>query len=111
MQDLVDLDRYPVDRGEAAVDQAERCQRDLANTGMFNLEGFVRPEAMWRVAEEIIPITSSTAFTHQRRHNVYFLEKVRGLREDHPALARFQTINHMLCGDQITNTIIKRIYE
>jgi hypothetical protein len=111
MQDLLDLDRYPVDRGDGAAELAERCRRDLAGTGMFNLEGFVRPEAIRRAVEEIIPLASSAAFTHQRWHNVYFLKEVPGLREDHPALTRFQTINHTLCGDQLTGSIIERIYE
>jgi hypothetical protein len=111
MQDLLDLDRYPVDRGDVAVRLAERCRRDLASTGMFNLEGFVRPEAIRRAVEEIIPLASSAAFTHQRWHNVYFLKNVPGLREDHPALTRFQTINHTLCGDQLMGSIIERIYE
>jgi hypothetical protein len=110
MHDLLDLDRYPVDGGDAAAALAERCRRDLANTGMFNLEGFVRPEAIRRAAQEIIPLASS-AFTHQRQHNVYFLEKLQGLPQDHPALTRFQTINHTLCGDQLAGSIIERIYE
>jgi hypothetical protein len=110
MEDLLDLDRYPVDRGDAATELAERCRRDLANTGMFNLEGFVRQEAIRRAAEQIIGLTPA-AFTHRRWHNVYFLEKVPGLRDDHPALTRFQTINHTLCGDQLTGSIIERIYE
>lgn len=111
MQDLLDLDRYPVDRREAAAELAERCRRDLARTGMFNLDGFVRPDAIRRAVEEIAPLTSTAAFTHQRSHNVYFLKEVPGLRDDHPALTRFQTINHTLCGDQLAGSIIERIYE
>src|ERR1700734_2775198 len=88
MQDLLDLDRYPVDRGDGAAELAERCRRDLASTGMFNLEGFVRPEAIRRAVEEIIPLASTAAFTHHRGHNIYFLKEVPGLREDHPALTQ-----------------------
>jgi hypothetical protein len=111
MQDLIDLDQYPLDGGDAAAELAERCRCDLAKTGMFNLHGFIRPEAIRRAAQEIAPLASSNAFTHQRWHNVYFLEKVPGLREDHPALTRFRTINHTLCGDQLAGSIIERIYE
>jgi hypothetical protein len=111
MQDLLDLDRYPIDRADVAVELAERCRRDLSDTGMFNLEGFVRPDAIRRAIEEIAPLTASAAFTHQRSHNVYFLKEVPGVREDHPALIRFQTINHTLCGDQLAGSIIERIYE
>jgi len=111
MQDLLDLDRYPVDREDAASELIERCRADLANTGMFNLEGFVRPEAILRAAQEITPLTSSASFTHERSHNVYFLDKVAGLSENHPALTRFRTINHTLCADQLTGSIIEQIYE
>jgi hypothetical protein len=112
MQDLLDLDRYPVDREDAAAAELiERCRCDLANTGMFNLEGLVRPEAILRAAQEITPLTLSASFTHQRSHNVYFLDKVAGLPENHPALTRFQTTNHTLCADQLTGSIIERIYE
>ena len=111
MQDLLDLERYPIDREDAAAELAERCRRDLADTGMFNLDGFVRPEAVRRAVEQISPLTSGAAFTHQRSHNVYFLEKVPGLRDDHPALRRFQTINHTLCGDQLAGSIVECIYE
>jgi hypothetical protein len=111
MRDLLDLDRYPVDCDDAAVELAGRCRRDLADTGMFNLDGFVRPEAIRRAVGEVSPLAASAAFTHQRSHNVYFLEKVQGLREDHPALTRFQTINHTVCGDQLAGSIIERIYE
>jgi hypothetical protein len=111
MQDLLDLDRYPIDRGGAAAELAERCRCDLARTGMFNLEGFVRPEAIRRAVGEIIPLAATAAFTHQRWHNVYFLKEVPGLREDHPALTRFETINHTLCGDQLAGSVIERIYE
>ena len=111
MQDLLDLDRYPIDQGDATAELAERCRRDLANTGMFNLDGFVRPAAIQQAVEEIAPLTANAAFTHQRSHNVYFLKEVPGLHQDHPALTRFQTINHTLCGDQLTGSIIERIYE
>ena len=111
MQELLDLDRYPIDRGEPAAGLVERCRGDLAATGMFNLDGFVRSEALGRAVEEIAPLTSSAAFTHERLHNVYFLKAVPGLREDHPALTRFQTINHTVCGDQLAGSIVERIYE
>ncbi len=111
MQDLLDLDRYPIDRADAIAELAERCRCDLAATGMFNLEGFVRPAAIRRALEEIVPLASDAAFTHQRSHNVYFLKEVPGVHQDHPALTRFQTINHTLCGDQLSGSIVERIYE
>jgi hypothetical protein len=113
MTDILDLERYPIDRldGAGARDLIARCRRELAAGGMFNLEGLVRPEAIERCAAELRPRLASEAFTHERRHNVYFLKEVAGLAPDHPALRMVETINHTLCGDQIGNTIVNSIYE
>lgn len=108
--DLLDLDRYPIDRPDRAVELIERCRRDLARGGMFNLDGFVRSDAIGRAAEEIVPLTSC-AYTHERDHNVYFLKEVPGIAPQHPALTRFHTINHTLCADQLAGTVVERIYE
>jgi hypothetical protein len=111
MRDVLDLDRYPIDQADAAAELIQQCRSDLATHGMFNLEGFVLPGAIERAAQEIAPLALREGFTHQRSHNVYFLDTVTGLSEDHPALTRFQTINHTLCGDQLTGSIVERIYE
>ena len=43
MRDILDLDRYPLDKpGSAAwLDLVSQCRADLAHDGMFNLDGFV----------------------------------------------------------------------
>lgn len=107
---LLDLERYPIDRPARAIELVERCRHDLARTGMFNLEGFVRGDAIRRAAEEILPLTSG-AYTHERDHNVYFLKELPGVPAEHPALTRFHTINHTLCADQLAGTLVERIYE
>jgi hypothetical protein len=72
MRDLLDLDRYPVDRlGSPASDGlVASCQAELAAHGMFNLPGFVRREAIDRAAAELRPLIDTVAFTHRRSHNV-----------------------------------------
>ena len=113
MRELLDLDRYPLDRPETQpyLDLVATCQRDLATNGMFNLDGFVRPGAIAQAAAEVRPLSATVSYTHQRSHNVYFLDHVDGVAADHPALTRFDTINHTLCDDQLTRTIVHRIYE
>lgn len=111
MRDILDLDRYPIDQPHRLESLVRRCQAELAREGMYNLEGLVRPEAIGRAAAEIGPRAAADSYTHARRHNVYFRDRVDGLEEGHPALARFQTINHTLCGDQLADTIVGRIYE
>lgn len=113
MNDLLDLERFPVDRLDCAATTAliARCRRELGEHGMFNLDGFVRPLAIRQAAAEIQALCTAASYTHQRSHNVYFEERIEGLPADHGALRRFDTINHTLCGDQLDRTIVQRIYE
>jgi len=113
MRDILDLDRYPVDRPQSPAYAAllHQCRADLDAHGMFNLDGFVRQSAIERAASEILPLAATRSYTHQRQHNVYFVDKVPGLAADHPALRRFDTIHHTLCDDQLGGTIVHQIYE
>ena len=113
MQEILDLERYPVDRlGTSAGDAlVASCRADLATEGMFNLPGFVRPDVIARAAAQLVPLIDSVAFTHRRSHNVYFKREVAGLAPDHPALRQFDTISQTLCADQIAATIIGQIYD
>jgi len=113
MRTLLDLDRYPIDRPESpeTIRLVERCQADLAAQGMFNLEGFVRAEAIERAVTEVEPLMDSASYRHARRHNVYFKKDIPGLAADHPALKQFETVNYTLCGDQLAGTVVERIYE
>jgi hypothetical protein len=113
MRDLLDLDRYPIDRPDSpeCARLAERCRADLGAHGMFNLEGFVRPESIARAVSEVEPLMDSAGYRHARRHNVYFKDTVPGLAADHPALIQFETVNYTLCADQLAGTVVDRIYE
>ena len=113
MLDLLDLERFPIDRPEsdACIDLVETCREALARDGMFNLDGFVRAEAIARVAEELTPLTDSLSFHQSRAHNVYFLKSIPGVPDDHPALAKAVTSSHTLCDDQMPDSIIHAIYE
>jgi len=113
MKDVLDLQRYPLDRpaSPAYEDLVHECRRHMAADGMFNLHGLVRPAAIERAAREIQPRSERMAFTHQRQHNVYFQDSVAGLPTNHGALRRFDTIHHTLCDDQLADTLIHEIYE
>jgi hypothetical protein len=113
MNDVLDLGRFPLDRpGSSAFEVlVGTCRRDMEANGMFNLDGLVRPAAIARAVREIQPRSERMAYTHQRRHNVYFEDSVEGLPADHGALRRFDTIHHTLCDDQLAGTLIHEIYE
>lgn len=112
MQDILDLDHYPLDRpgSPAWLDLVARSKADLAANGMFNLEGLMRPAAVTRAMAEVAPIMERLSFVHRRQHNIYFRKEVPGLAADHPALRMVDTINHTVCGDQLEQTVIDWIY-
>ncbi len=113
MHDILDLEQYPLDalstpRGQSLL---EGCRRGLTEQGMFNLEGFLRPEALERCLAEVKPPLEASAFTHSRSHNIYFKKEVADVPPEHPALKQFETVNHTICADQIPGSIVCRIYE
>jgi len=103
MNDLLDLDRYPLHALDAAAGRSlvEACRDSLERDGMFTLRGLLRPAALEQMLPQILERLDGESFTHARRHNIYFDDDSRGLAADHPALAQVETINHTLCGDQI----------
>jgi hypothetical protein len=113
MRESLDLDRHPIDRpGTAAYESLmERCRAEIERDGMFNLEEFVLPEVIRSVAAELAPLALSHSSTHAREHNVYFLRRIEGLADSHPALRKFKTINHTLCDDQLRHTFVHELYE
>ncbi|MDE2386045.1 MAG: 2OG-Fe(II) oxygenase [Alphaproteobacteria bacterium] len=113
MHDILDLDRYPLHKPGSPewLALVERCKQDLSREAMFNLEGFVKPEALKRALAEVKPVMETLSFTHKRRHNVYFRKEVPGISEGHPALNMVDTINHTVCADQIPQSVVLWIYE
>ncbi|MFM2356339.1 MAG: hypothetical protein RLZZ528_2075 [Pseudomonadota bacterium] len=111
MQDIIDLDAYPLDRPDTQASQAlvNRCRRALDRDGMFDLAGFIRPKALLQALDEV-RARDNAGFTHAREHNIYFRKEVPGISPDHPALRTFRTVNHTLCADQIGG-ILERLYE
>jgi hypothetical protein len=112
MQDLIDLKTYPLDQpgSPAYAALVARCKADLAQDGMFDLAGFLRPAAVTEAVADLTPRAETEAFRHSRQHNIYFRKEIPGLPEDHPALRKFETVNHTLCGDQVGG-VMQRLYE
>ena len=108
----LDLDRFPLEDLEAPAGRelVETCRRELSARGRFNLEGFVRPRALERCVAELAPLFESAAFNHKRSHNIYFDDGLTDLPADHPALRRFETVNHTVCADQIPDSLLCRLY-
>jgi len=113
MKQLLDLDRYPIDDLQSAPGQelVQSCRQALADQGMFNLVGLVRPGAITRCVDDVAPIFATDAFLHKRRHNIYFQDAIPGLDANHPALTLFDTTNRTVCADQFPDSTLCEIYE
>ncbi|TIT36083.1 MAG: 2OG-Fe(II) oxygenase [Mesorhizobium sp.] len=113
MEDILDLDRYPLDReGSPEWDRlVEQSLAALAADGMFNLEGFLRPGIAEQAVREIKPVMDTRSHVHKRLHNIYFKPSIPELAPDHPALRKVETISHTVCADQIPGSTVMAIYE
>ena len=113
MKDILDLDRYPLDREGSAEWQrlVEQSVEALRADGMFNLEGFLRPGIAEKAVREIKPVMDTRSHVHKRMHNIYFKPSIPELAPDHPALRKVETISHTVCADQIPESTVLAIYE
>jgi hypothetical protein len=113
VEQAIDLERYPIDRpdSDSYRDMIARCRRELARDGMFNLIGFLKPEAIALGVSQVKPVLERESFTHTREHNIYFKPKIDGLPPDHPALNKVRTTNHTICTDQLAGSLVRSVYE
>ena len=113
MQDILDLDRFPLHQpdSQAYRELVQRCQYELADNGLFNLEGLVKSSALEEMVGSILPVMETDSFTHSRSHNIYFKKSIPELAKDHQALLEFTTVNHTVCADQIPDNLLIKIYE
>jgi hypothetical protein len=65
---------------------------------MFNPAGARQRDVIDRCAAELEPLIDTVAYTHKRRHNIYFRTNIDGLAPDHPALHQRDTINPHLAA-------------
>jgi len=110
---LIDLQTYPLNQPDSPAWQAlvQRCCAELDGVGMFELPGFLKAQALADCVAAITPRMASASAEIRRDHNIYFLDRVEGLPEDHPALKKITTINHTLCADQLRDTPLTQVYE
>lgn len=88
-----------------------QCRKDLDDKGMYELPGFIRNDALQVAANKILPRMADDSVEIRREHNIYFLDKIEGLADDHPALKKMWTRNHTLCADQLIDTPLTDVYE
>lgn len=104
MTPQIDTDRYPIDRpGPARAALVAQARAELADRGMFSLDGFLPGAA--GIAAGLAPKVRTEGFLHRRRHNIYFRTDVPGLPPGHPALSEVETVSRTLCADQLAGPL------
>ena len=113
MKNILDLDRYPIDKEGSKEWHAlvDRAVAELDTQGMFNLQGFLRPDAVQKLVDQVKPVMDTQSYNHKRFHNIYFQPNIPGLEPNHPALRKVETISHTLCADQILDSVVMSIYQ
>ncbi len=108
----LNLEQYPLHLPGTPAYAAlvHQCQDDLANQGMFNLNGFVPPAVVDQILSEVQPLVDEVSFVHKRQHNVFFLPTLEDIGPDHPAAQEFETSNRPVCGDQLSHCPLTDIY-
>ncbi|MEX0286484.1 MAG: 2OG-Fe(II) oxygenase [Paracoccaceae bacterium] len=113
MKHLLNLDTYPLDRPDSPeyTTLVAKCRADIEADGMFNLPGFFQPGVAQSAADAVKPKMDAESFLHAREHNIYFKDEMPGIDDTHPAMAKRQTINHTLTGDQLDGNPVIEVYE
>ncbi|MDH3754723.1 MAG: hypothetical protein OEU32_12695, partial [Acidimicrobiia bacterium] len=110
---VIDLDRYPLHRLDVADDQGltARCRRSLAETGLCQLDGFLRPGA---VDESVQAVTEllDRSWASNRQHNVYFVEPPAVPLPGDPLGMMQRSAKHAIAYDQLPARLaLRAVYE
>ena len=114
LADLVDLGRYPVDRLQSSEARAlvETCREALHGDGAVKLDGFLRPEAVERLAADAREV-AALGYPNDEGHNAYFDEEIdESLPADHPRRIRVRSAQKAVAMDLLPSDFPPRaIYE
>jgi hypothetical protein len=113
LDDLIDLDRYPVHEldGTAAQALVEECRQALRSEGACRLDGFVRTDAVERMAEDADRLAGQ-GYPNDETHNCYFDNEIdESLPEDHPRRIRVRSAQKAVAMDLLPEDFgSRRIY-
>ena len=111
--DLVDLERYPVHDLESpeGARLVESCRDALRRAGACKLDGFLRPEAVERMAEDGAELAAK-GFPNDDVHSVYFTEIDESLPEDDPWRILVRSAQKAVAMDALPPDFpTRRVYE
>ncbi len=113
ISELVDLSRYPITdldtfKGAAFL---KNCQIQMEEHGWCNLDGFIRPEALAALTQEVNTLLP-TAEVLTIRRNIYQGPIDPTLPKDDPRRREYVHVATQLADDQLPReTLIQRLYQ
>lgn len=113
LREIVDVERYPIgdlasERGRAFIAE---CRETLRKTGLVQLEGFLRPQA---VAATLVhnEQLKDKAWKSENTHTVYFTESDLTKPEGHPLRRMLRSSKKALAWDLMPEQCpLKRLYK
>jgi hypothetical protein len=111
--DHIDLGRYPVDAldSPAGQEMVAGLRRSLADTGLAQLPGFVKPESVQRIADEALALKRS-AFLEDVWGTPYLGLPDESFPPDHPRRFEGRSLTWVIAYDQIPRDgVLRQIYE
>jgi hypothetical protein len=113
LDDVVDLDRYPINelQGAAAQRLVAECRDALRSEGACRLDGFVRADAVERMAEEAADLAAQ-GYPNDATHNCYFDDEIdESLPDDHPRRIQVRSAQKAVAMDLLPEDFgPRRIY-
>ena len=110
LHDIIDLDRYPVDKPDSEVGHTliSTCRAALEEAALCALAGFVHPEAVARMAREAESLAPA-ACRYDRPRNAYEASE-EAWSEGHPRTIEhpcryWQVLNHQISNDSPVRAI------
>lgn len=109
--EVIDLDRHPIAGDDAArQDLVARCRRSLADDGCVVLDGFVRADALVRMADEG-RLVAGDAYFNRTVTNCYSSDDDPTLAPDHPRRVFMERTNGFVAADRLPSDLtVRRLY-
>lgn len=111
--DIINLERFPIDRLETQVGEAflNECKEKLARDGAVVLDGFMRPDAVKQVIQNVEP-NMKDVFYCSNEHNVYLVNDDPNFDDEHPRNRKVYSDKGIVAYDQIpADNFLHQIYD
>lgn len=112
MSDMIDLERFPIDRLETDEGQAflASCKTKLVKDGAVVLDGFMKQHAVEEVISNVEP-SMKDAFYCSNEHNVYLIDDDASFSHEHPRNRKVFSDKGIVAYDQIpAENLLHQLY-